>query len=128
MPIALLRLAMLLLCFFAHTLPTSKAAKYTLTPNRVQPVLGLTYSGIYIKRVTKSVFTKRYKLFLTILISIRESKGLSQHKLAKKLKKPQSFVSKYERGERRLDVVEFLDIVKVLDADPHQIIRRAQSD
>jgi transcriptional regulator with XRE-family HTH domain len=74
--------------------------------------------------VTKSVFTKRYKLFLTILISIREDKGLSQHKLAKKLKKPQSFVSKYERGERRLDVVEFLDIAKVLEADPHEIIRK----
>ena len=74
--------------------------------------------------MTKSVFTKRYKLFLTIIISIREDKGLSQHKLAKKLKKPQSFVSKYERGERRLDVIEFLDIVKILDADPHEIIRK----
>jgi DNA-binding transcriptional regulator YiaG len=95
-----------------------------LNPFRVQPVLGLTYFGIYIKRVTKSVFTKRYKLFLAILISIRESKGFSQHQLAKKLKKPQSFVSKYERGERRLDVIEFLDIVKILDADPHEIIRQ----
>ena len=86
--------------------------------------MGLTRFGIYIKRVTKSVFTKRYELFLSILISLRQDKGLSQHKLAKKLKKPQSFVSKYERGERRLDVVEFLDIVKVLEADPHEIIRQ----
>jgi len=44
--------------------------------------------------------------------------------LAKKLKKPQSFVSKYERGERRLDVIEFLDIVKNLGADPHEIIKK----
>lgn len=70
------------------------------------------------------MFTKRYKLFLAILISARESKGLSQHQLAKKLKKPQSFISKYERGERRLDVVEFIDIAKALDADPHEIIRK----
>src|SRR5215216_1927599 len=90
----------------------------------VQPVLGLTCFGIYIKPVTKSVFTKRYKLFLAILISTREDKGFSQHQLAKRLKKPQSFVSKYERGERRLDVIEFLDIVKVLEADPHEIIRK----
>jgi len=86
--------------------------------------LGLTYFGIYIERVTKSVFTKRYSLFLSILISLRKDKGLSQHQLAKKLKKPQSFVSKYERGERRLDVIEFLDIVKILGADPCEIIRK----
>lgn len=72
--------------------------------------------------MTKSVFTKRYRLLLSILVALREDKGLSQHQLAKKLKKPQSFVSKYERGERRLDIIEFLDIVKVLKADPHDII------
>jgi transcriptional regulator with XRE-family HTH domain len=44
--------------------------------------------------------------------------------LAKKLKKPQSYVSKYERGERRLDVVEFLDIAKALGTDEHEIIRK----
>jgi len=72
--------------------------------------------------VTHSVFTKRYRLLLSILISLREQKGLSQNQLAVKLKKPQSFVSKYERGERRLDVVELLDITRVLQADPHEII------
>jgi hypothetical protein len=41
-----------------------------------------------------------------------------------KLKKAPTYVSKYERGERRLDVVEFLDIEKVLEADPHAIIRK----
>jgi len=86
--------------------------------------LGLTHFGIYIERVTKSVFTRRYELFLSILVSLRKGKGLSQHELAKKLKKPQSFVSKYERGERRLDVIEFVDIVKVLGADPCEIIRQ----
>jgi predicted transcriptional regulator len=99
-------------------------AKYNSNPFWVQPVLGLTQSGIYIRRVTKSVFTKRYKLFLSLLISARETKGLSQHQLAKKLKKPQSFVSKYERGERRLDVVEFADVAKALDADPIEIMRK----
>ena len=114
----------MLVIFSAHTMPLSKVAKYTLNPFRVQPVLGLTCFEIYIRRVMKSVFTKRYKLFLAILISTREEKGLSQHQLAKKLKKPQSFVSKYERGERRLDVVEFLDIVKALGADEQEIISK----
>jgi DNA-binding transcriptional regulator YiaG len=86
------------------------------------PVLGAIQFGFYILSVTKSVFTKRYKLFLSLLISLREEKGLSQRDLAKKLKKIHTFVSKYERGERRLDVIEFLDIAKALGANPHKII------
>ena len=74
--------------------------------------------------MTKSVFTKRYGRFLSILSDLRKGKGLSQAQLAKRLKRPQSFVSKYERGERRLDVIEFLDVVKILDADPCEIIRQ----
>lgn len=69
-------------------------------------------------------FTARHKRLLSLLVSIREDRGLSQRALSKKLKKTPTFVSKYERGERRLDLVEFLDIVKVLEADPHEIIRR----
>ncbi len=109
----------MLVVFFSHTLSSSYGGKvYTA------PILGAIRYGIYIKRVTKSVFTKRYKLFLSLLISIREEKGLSQRALSGKLKKAPTYVSKYERGERRLDVVEFLDIVKVLEADPHGIISR----
>jgi transcriptional regulator with XRE-family HTH domain len=59
-----------------------------------------------------------------ILVSIRQEKGPSQRDLAKKLKRIHTFVSKYERGERRVDVVEFLDIAKALETDPHEIINR----
>lgn len=72
--------------------------------------------------MTKSVFTSRYKLFLEILIRARKEKGLSQYAVAKRLKKPQSYVSKYERGERRLDVIEFLDVARVLKIDPCGIL------
>jgi DNA-binding transcriptional regulator YiaG len=88
------------------------------------PILGAIYFGLYIKRVTKSVFTARYKLLLSILVSIREDKGLSQRALSEKLKRTPTYVSKYERGERRLDVIEFLNIVKILEADPYEIIRK----
>ena len=74
--------------------------------------------------MTKSVFTGRYKLLLSLLISIREDMGLSQRALSKKLKKAPTFVNKYECGERRLDVIEFLDIAKALEADPLEIIRK----
>lgn len=81
-------------------------------------------SGLIFVSVTKSVFTKRYKLFLSILTSIRQDRGLSQRALSKKLRKVETYVSKYERGERRLDIVEFLEIAKALGADPHEIINR----
>jgi len=74
--------------------------------------------------MTKSVFTARYGLMLQLLASLREDQGLSQRALSEKLKKHKTFVSKYESGERRIDVVEFLEIVQVLKADPHKIIRK----
>jgi transcriptional regulator with XRE-family HTH domain len=47
---------------------------------------------------------------------------LTQVTLAKKLGRPQSFVSKFERGERRLDVPEFLDVARALGIDAAQVI------
>jgi transcriptional regulator with XRE-family HTH domain len=48
--------------------------------------------------------------------------GMTQQALARRLKKPQSFVAKYEGGERRLDVVEFIRIARALDADPLKLL------
>lgn len=53
----------------------------------------------------------------------RDRAGLTQEKLAKRLGKLQSFVAKYEGGERRLDIVEFLWIVRTIGADPVRILR-----
>lgn len=52
----------------------------------------------------------------------RRARGLTQTDLAAKLGRPQSFVSKYERADRRLDVIEFLEVARALDIDPFQII------
>lgn len=57
----------------------------------------------------KSVFSDRYKAFLAGLIEARRGAALTQVDLAMRLGKPQSFVSKVETGERRLDFVEFVD-------------------
>lgn len=70
----------------------------------------------------KSVFSDEYTTFLRLLLEERKSAGLTQKELAERLGKPQSFVSKYERGERRLDVAEFLIVVRAMGADPHRII------
>jgi len=50
-----------------------------------------------------------------LLVSLRTGAGLRQVELAKRLNKPQSFVSKYESGERRLDIIELYAICKALD-------------
>jgi transcriptional regulator with XRE-family HTH domain len=74
--------------------------------------------------VTKSVFSGKYERFRLLLIEARKAATLSQAGLASRLSRPQSFVSKYERGERRLDLVEFLDIARVLGLDAGEFIRR----
>lgn len=68
--------------------------------------------------MTNSIFTERYNRFRLSLIEARKAKDLTQVELANKLKRPQSFVSKYERGERRLDVVEFFEVARALGIDP----------
>lgn len=47
---------------------------------------------------------------------------MTQAQVAEKLGRPQSFVAKYEGGERRLDIIEFLDVTAVLDTDPCEIL------
>ena len=77
--------------------------------------------------MTKSVFTDRYQLFLQLLIQERRGKGITQVQLAEKLQKPQSYVSKYENGERRLDIIEFLDIADCIGIDAAEFIKKLQN-
>ena len=54
-------------------------------------------------------YSPRYGRFRALLRKVREEAGLSQTALAKKLGKPQTFVSKSELGERRIDFLETID-------------------
>ncbi|WP_256377851.1 helix-turn-helix domain-containing protein [Pseudochrobactrum sp. AO18b] len=58
-----------------------------------------------------------------MLIVARKDAGITQVELGKRLGQRQTFVSKFEQGERRLDVAEFLAVSRAIGADPHQIIR-----
>jgi transcriptional regulator with XRE-family HTH domain len=69
-----------------------------------------------------SVFTYRYERFRSLLIEARRELGLTQADVAERLGRPQSFVSKYERGERRLDVIEFLSVSEILGLDPRSVV------
>lgn len=77
--------------------------------------------------MTDSVHTARYRRLCELLIEARSAKGLSQEALAEELGRVQTFVSKYERGERRLDVVEFLDVAAALAVNPSTLLRQIQA-
>lgn len=74
----------------------------------------------------KSNFTREYTAFLEVLVKARKRQKLTQQAMAKFLGKPQSFVSKYENGERRLDLIEFFSIAKALNEDPVQLLHEMQ--
>jgi transcriptional regulator with XRE-family HTH domain len=75
-------------------------------------------------RFEKSVHSPEQKTFCEVMIRARKSAGLTQMALAARLHRPQSFVAKYEGGERRLDVVEFITVSQALGADPIKLLRQ----
>lgn len=71
----------------------------------------------------KSIHSAQHLKLRELLIAARRKAGLTQADVAARLGRPQSFVAKYEGGERRLDVIELIDVAKALDADPVRIVR-----
>jgi transcriptional regulator with XRE-family HTH domain len=65
--------------------------------------------------VTRSLFSPAYRRLRDWLVAGRHAQSLTQVQLAEKLGRPQSFVSKYERGERRLDFVEVVEVVEIAE-------------
>ena len=72
--------------------------------------------------IGKSVHSSDQAAFCELMVRARKAAGLTQHALARRLKRPQSFVAKYEGGERRVDVVEFITIARALGADPLKLM------
>lgn len=64
-----------------------------------------------------SMHSQKYQIFREMLVEARLNIGLTQVQVAEKVNKPQSYVSKYERGERRLDFTEFVELATVFEMD-----------
>ena len=67
------------------------------------------------------VEAKHYQIVGATLAAARRRANVTQDELAATLGKPQSFVSEYERGQRRVDVVELLVISRALGVDPLEL-------
>ena len=70
--------------------------------------------------------TARHRRLIEEVAAAREAAGISQRALAQKLKRSNSFVSKFEAGERRLEVCEFIELCEAVGADPAQLVKRVQ--
>jgi len=68
-----------------------------------------------------------YHIFRSLLVAAREKSGLTQVQIAERLGKPQSFISKYERGERRLDFTEFIELADIIEIDVADFVNCYQS-
>lgn len=71
-----------------------------------------------------ALHTTNYQIFRSLLVEARGASGLTQVQVATLLNKPQSYVSKYERGERRLDFAEFAELADVLGVDITEFVNR----
>lgn len=72
-----------------------------------------------------TIHTDTYRELIDRLAAARVDAGLTQQALADRLGRPQSFIAKVEGYERRLDVVEFLEVAAAIGADPMPMIRAA---
>jgi len=71
----------------------------------------------------KTIHTERHRRLCALLKAERNAAGLTQTALARRLGKPPSYVAKYELGDRRLDVLEFLDIAAEIGFDPCALLK-----
>jgi transcriptional regulator with XRE-family HTH domain len=71
----------------------------------------------------KSIHSARYAVFLKVLRETRVRAGLTQAQLARKIGETQTFVSKCERGERRIDVVELRTFCQAFGMSFKQFVR-----
>lgn len=71
----------------------------------------------------KTLGSARHKALVDLIVTKREAAGLTQAQLAEKLGEYQSFVARLESGQRRIDVVEFLELAVILAFDPAKAIK-----
>jgi transcriptional regulator with XRE-family HTH domain len=76
--------------------------------------------------VRKNIYTEQHKVLTTLLRDLRVEAGLTQIELATRVGRDQTFVSKYESGERRLDILELREICQALGISLEKFVRQLE--
>ena len=71
----------------------------------------------------KPLRTTDHQVLIRLLREQRDRRDLTQQAVADRIGTPQSFVAKYEGGERRIDVLEFIALARALEIDPVRLLR-----
>jgi transcriptional regulator with XRE-family HTH domain len=77
--------------------------------------------------MSQTLRSPRHEALRTLLVAKRKEAGLTQADIAAKLRRYQSFVATLEAGQRRIDVVEFLDLADAIGFDPAEAIKKLKS-
>lgn len=85
---------------------------------------GIARDAINNPAMPNPIHDPKYTIFREMLTTARTEQGLLQAQVAERLGKNQSFVSKYERGERRLDVPEFIEVADALGINIEDFLGR----
>lgn len=72
--------------------------------------------------MAKTLGTEQHKALIAMLIAKREAAGLTQAQLAEALGEYQSFVARLESGQRRVDVIELIELARILGFDASQAV------
>ena len=72
----------------------------------------------------KAIHSARHKRLTELLIAQRRQAGMTQAQVAKALGRHQPVIANIEKGERRLDIVELLDLAEILGLDLHAVIEQ----
>ena len=75
----------------------------------------------------KTLVTERHRRLIALIIEAREKSGMTQTELADALGEYQSFVARLESGQRRLDVIEFIQLSEVLKFDLTEMISKVST-
>ncbi|MGH6682254.1 MAG: helix-turn-helix domain-containing protein [Bradyrhizobium sp.] len=76
------------------------------------------------RTLSKQLRTARHRRVMAVLVEVRTKARVTQRELAQRLSRAHSFVSRIEKGDRRLDVPEMIQWCEALGADPVDVMKR----
>ncbi|SFN24134.1 helix-turn-helix domain-containing protein [Variovorax sp. OV329] len=72
----------------------------------------------------RTLSSSEYRKLQRLLVAARKAAGLTQMQVGERLGRPQSYVSKYENGERNLDVIDFVTVCQALGVSPAALVEQ----